>query len=199
LRLAQTIVHRKARGPKNGALTRDEAPDTGSDLPGLKSSSQFREALEAAFSYGVRQGNPLSVVMLEIDHFAEYNEAHGREDGDEVLSALAQVLRGEARLYDLVARFSGGEFAILLPAADVPAVLTFAERLRSAVAGLPWRHRPVTVSLGMSTMRPDHFSGGELMVAATRALDRSKRSGRDRATHANDLNDTPSTQLALRS
>src|SRR5690606_25021671 len=116
------------------------------DLTGLKNRRHFREALDGAFSLAVRQDQPLSVALLDVDRFKPCNDAHGHAAGDAVLRALARVLREQVRPHDLVARHGGEQFALLLPAADAGDAHAVAERLRVAIAGHRWPHHPVTVS-----------------------------------------------------
>ena len=122
-------------------------------LTGLKNRRHFREVLDAAYSMAVRHQQPLSVVMLDVDDFKRYNDSFGHPAGDEVLCVVADLLRDGARQNDVVARFGGEEFAILLPATDVPGSLAFAERLRAAITELPLASR---ARHGQPRRRDDH-------------------------------------------
>ncbi len=157
------------------------------DLTGLYNRRHHREALESAFSLACRQDLPLSVVLLDVDHFKSYNDDHGHQAGDVVLRALAGILRSEVRPHDLIARHGGEEFVVLLPGTDADAARIVAERLRSAIAGHDWPLRRVTASFGIATTPPGLLSAADLIDAADVALYLSKQLGRDRVTHREEM------------
>jgi diguanylate cyclase (GGDEF)-like protein len=128
-------------------------------------------------------------VALDIDHFKSYNDSFGHAAGDEVLRTVAGILRAGTRPTDVVARTGGEEFVVVLPAAGSNEALNAAERLRRAIAAHPWPLRPVTASFGVTVASgPKKMLGiAEVLDAADRALYHSKRSGRDRVTHAHFL------------
>jgi diguanylate cyclase (GGDEF)-like protein len=137
-----------------------------------------RELLRAA-----RSGQPLSLVMLDIDHFKQVNDTHGHHAGDTVLQRVGRQLSEECRSSDLVSRYGGEEFAILLPETDIEQAYALAERLRVAIA-IDADDFRVTASFGVASC-PDHGSGpAELVQAADAALYRSKRLGRNRTSSA---------------
>ncbi len=160
---------------------------TSDGLTGLKNHRHFRDALETGVSLANRQGAPYSLVMLDLDHFKQYNDAFGHPAGDDVLRDLACALREGVRDHDVVARYGGEEFVLLLPMTDADAAMVVGERLRSAIAGRPWPLRPITASLGIATTGPRAATPADLLDLADRALYRSKAAGRDRVTHALDL------------
>ncbi|WP_334135936.1 diguanylate cyclase [Tepidimonas sp.] len=139
-----------------------------------------------------RTGEPLTVMMLDLDHFKAINDQYGHDRGDDVLRAAAQRLKEQVRPDDLLVRFGGEEFALLLPrlgAADAPAQ---AERLRAALAVRPLAGLPVTVSVGACVWEPpperarqaEGFASEalrQLLKRADEALYRAKHRGRDRA------------------
>ncbi len=157
------------------------------DLTGLNNRRHFREALEAAFSLACRQGQPLSVLLLDVDLFKAYNDDHGHQAGDDVLRALAEIFRGEIRQYDHIARYGGEEFVVLLPEADADAGRAAAERLRAAIAGHDWPLRRVTASFGIATTTSGSLTAADLIDEADTALYLSKQLGRDRVTHREDV------------
>ena len=131
----------------------------------------------------------VSVLIVDIDHFKQYNDRYGHQQGDVCLRRVAGALaRVPTRAGDLVARFGGEEFAVILPGTDRPAALAMAERMRQAVAALAIPHETspvaphVTISVGVAT--GDHLQGGSngggLLAAADDALYRAKRAGRNR-------------------
>ena len=167
-------------------------------LTGLRNHREFHAQMEHERERAARDGTALSLVLLDVDRFKQYNDTFGNPAGDEVLKALASLLRGQARTVDLVARYGGEEFAVLLPGADAGGAGALAERLRTAVAGHAWPARPVTVSLGVATVRAEEARGREalpLLDQADKALYHSKAAGRDRVTHFEEF--TGVTILAL--
>lgn len=170
---------------RRNALLSDLASSDG--LTGLKNHRFFRGSLEAQFSLARWRGVPLSVVMLDVDHFKSYNDSFGHPAGDEVLRVVAQVLLSCVREHDTVARYGGEEFALLLPSTDVEASRNLGERLRRTVEQYPWEFRPITISLGISTISPRAPRAAALIEQADRSLYQSKADGRNRVTHANDI------------
>jgi diguanylate cyclase (GGDEF)-like protein len=156
---------------------------TTDELTGLKNRRRFREDLEMFALLAARQRTPLSLVMLDVDHFKQYNDTFGHPAGDEILRAVAAVLREGVRQHDVVARFGGEEFAVLLPGTDAVPAARLADRLRSAIergAGVP---RAVTASFGVATSAPETLGAAKLVDQADDALYRAKRSGRNCVCH----------------
>ncbi len=153
------------------------------DLTRLKNRRHFHEALDSELSFSVRQRQPLTVMLVDVDHFKAYNDTHGHQSGDAVLRIVAETLRLHVRAYDVVARYGGDEFALLLPTTDAHAGWAIAERLRTAIERHEWRLRPVTVSMGVVTMHSEIMSAAELMEQADKALYHAKRGGRNGSTH----------------
>lgn len=162
---------------------------TTDNLTGLKNQGYFREVLEASFSFSMRRGLPLSVVMLDVDHFKSYNDTFGHPIGDEVLRQVSDLLNESARAEDLVARYGGEEFVVLLPATDSRGAIDVAERMREAIETHPWSKRGVTASLGIATICPSTLYASSLVEEADRALYLSKAQGRNRVTHSDEVLD----------
>ena len=150
---------------------------TTDELTGLKNSRHFREALESAFSYAIRRERPLSLLLMAIDRFKAYNEAHGRQAGDHVLRTLAQFLGTEVRPHDTVARLGGDVFAMLFPETEVADALAIGERLRATAAGHVWPHEPICFSIGVATLPRDALNAVVLLEQAELALSRTKTLG----------------------
>jgi diguanylate cyclase (GGDEF)-like protein len=150
------------------------------ELTGVKNRRRFREDLDLFFAQADRQGFPLSLVMLDIDHFKQYNDAFGHPAGDLVLQKVGTLLRSIVRGHDVVARYGGEEFVVLLPTTGPTQALEVAERLRNAIADQDWPHRPVTASFGVATTEPDTPDAATLVGQADRALYLAKAAGRDR-------------------
>ena len=157
-------------------------------LTGIANRRRLDEALRREWRRCARSHAPLSLVMLDVDHFKAYNDHYGHQAGDECLRAVAGVLADQTkRPGDLVARYGGEEFVCLLPETDGEGAVLVAERLREAVARqrLPHAVSPVaghvTVSLGAATARPlTETPSDSLYQAADLLLYEAKRAGRNR-------------------
>jgi diguanylate cyclase (GGDEF)-like protein len=177
----RSAVRTKADADRSAATNQRLAELAATDgLTGLKNHRHFRETLPVLVSLATRQEIPLSVLMIDMDHFKAYNDTFGHPAGDEVLRALAALLSTEVRQQDVVARYGGEEFAVLLPGADEGSARLTGERLRAAVESHPWPRRAVTVSIGAATLTPGEHDGQTLVDRADRALYEAKRRGRNR-------------------
>jgi diguanylate cyclase (GGDEF)-like protein len=149
-----------------------------------------RRALDAMlkrmFAQANRSGAPLSLVILDVDHFKDVNDTFGHDCGDELLLTVATALAQSVRASDFVARLGGDEFIVALPATDLEGAVNVSQKLRAAVGnarvlGLNWE---ITASLGTSSY-PDHGSNVEaVMRSADTALYEAKKDGRNRVRHA---------------
>jgi two-component system chemotaxis response regulator CheY len=157
------------------------------ELTGAKNRRRFREDLDLFFAQANRLGLPLSVIMLDIDHFKRYNDAFGHPAGDHVLQQVGRMLRSTVRGHDVVARYGGEEFVVLLPATSAADAFEVAERLRGSIAGHDWPHRAVTASFGVATYGPDTPDAVALVERADRALYASKEAGRNRTRHFDQI------------
>ena len=160
-------------------------------LTGLCNRRRFDEALRMHASLADRRGLPLSLAMLDVDHFKAHNDAFGHPAGDGVLRGIARLLRDEARAHDVLARYGGEEFAALLSATDATAARAFAERLRATIEAADWPLCPITASFGVATRDPVASDPSALVRMADAALYRSKRLGRNRVTSFDDPALTP--------
>ena len=153
----------------------------------LANRRSFDEALERSWHHATRHGEPVSLIMVDIDHFKPYNDLYGHGAGDrclqQVASAIAAGVRSEGAL---VARYGGEEFAVILPRTDAASAKEIAEALRRRVESLGIAHAGnpegsrVTVSVGISTRTPPQTADFEdLMQSADQALYRAKEGGRN--------------------
>lgn len=156
-------------------------------LTGLGNRRHFDETLRDALAAAEHHGNPLSLILVDVDHFKLFNDTFGHQAGDETLRIVAETLRSSARAHDKVARFGGEEFAVLLPETGEHDAFLIAERLRAAIDARQWVRRPVSASLGIATTGFPIPDAAWLIEAADKALYRSKSMGRNRATHHRDL------------
>lgn len=178
-------------GKKNEKLLEEVATDS---LTSLKSRQAFLDHLTAQLEVSVRHARPLSVLILDVDHFKRYNDDFGHLAGDKVLRQVGKILKEVARRSDFVARIGGEEIGIVLPETDQAGARVLGERFRSAIEAAEWPLRPVTASIGAMTVefdqavpRPDAPELPKILREADRALYRSKETGRNRVTHAAEM------------
>ncbi|GKW50431.1 sensor domain-containing diguanylate cyclase [Halomonas sp. NCCP-2165] len=148
-------------------------------LTGVLNRRGFDDALAEALAEARCLDRPLSLLIFDIDHFKAVNDRYGHERGDAVLQALARRVQACLRSSDLLARWGGEEFTLLLPGTDVPGARVIAERLRQTVASARFAGLEVTISLGGSRYRRGD-SGAALLQRADAALYRAKEGGRNR-------------------
>jgi diguanylate cyclase (GGDEF)-like protein len=152
-------------------------------LTGLANRRTFQHTLETELSRAARNGDQVTLMMLDVDRFKQFNDTHGHQAGDDVLQKVAAALRDACRDFDTAARYGGEEFAVILPSCSPKESLPVAERLR-AIVGTVDTVAPVTASAGVATF-PNHAADlTSLIKAADEALYESKRAGRDRITRS---------------
>jgi diguanylate cyclase (GGDEF)-like protein len=162
-------------------------------LTGLKNRRFFDERLLEEFGRAQRYADPVSLIMLDLDHFKRVNDRYGHQAGDLVLRESADLLRGSLRDPDIPARYGGEEFAVILPKTHVQGALAVAERIWRAIGGTTFRHAlgegpgasppvdlRVTVSIGVAFFPSKDITSAELLVKfADEALYQAKRTGRN--------------------
>ncbi len=155
-------------------------------LTGLKNHRAFQEKLQQELEHIKEAKQSLSVVLIDVDHFKQYNDTFGHPAGDDVLRRLGSILQNSVRGSDFVARYGGEEFVLLFPGAGSEQSVVLAERIRGAVAAENWPLREVTISVGIATCDECGSTTSLAMVEqADRALYVSKKAGRNRVTHSN--------------
>lgn len=161
-------------------------------LTGLANRRGFEDHGRWAVANLRRTGEPLSVAILDLDHFKRINDTYGHHAGDEVLVACATAIQDTTRQNDVAARWGGEEFIVMLHRADVDGSMELAERLRSAISQIDLVRGGITASVGTSTFPPDEpgTEASQLerrIMAADRALYAAKQAGRDRCVHSGQL------------
>ena len=152
-------------------------------LTGLKNRMVFQNSVDEMIAVAARRSAPLSLLLVDIDHFKRVNDTLGHQMGDRVLQEVARRLQRYTRQQDIVARFGGEEFAILLPDTAVEDAVEVAETLRRACGQGVDLTPPLTVSIGVAGYSPNDTEDS-LVKRADDALYTSKRAGRDRVTRA---------------
>ncbi len=179
LRLRETLRQQSIRDP----------------LTGLFNRRYMEESLERELRRVMRNQRPLGIMMMDIDHFKQYNDIHGHEAGDLVLRRLGALLRTNIRAEDIACRYGGEEFVLIMPDASLEVTRKRAEKLCEEVKHLEivsHEHTlsSVTLSLGVAAY-PDHGQTGEAVLkAADESLYRAKRAGRDRVEVAEAFSET---------
>ena len=178
---------------QNRQLEQDEAllreQSVRDHVSGLFNRRYLEETLERELRRAERDGSEVGVIMMDLDHFKQLNDAHGHAAGDLVLREVGALVRANLRYADIACRYGGDEFTLILPRAPRAVALERAELLRRGVqelritggdAQLP----PVTSSFGIAVCPDDGRTGAEVLAAGDRALYRAKREGRDRVCDA---------------
>lgn len=155
-------------------------------LTGLANRRRFDEHFAAEVTRAARSGEPLTLVLCDVDHFKPYNDRYGHQRGDACLVEVARALEGLVRRpADLAARYGGEEFALILPETSQEGATKLADRLRSAIRELGFGHEDndghgvVTVSAGVATVVGGGWTVEEIIELADRALYGAKARGRD--------------------
>jgi len=186
VRLAHSLTQPAAMAVENARLF-DEVNRLAT-LDGLTNTHNRRHFMELAqheFDKARRFGHPLTAMMLDVDHFKRINDRHGHHVGDQVLRVLAERCKAALRSVDVLGRYGGEEFAILLPGTSQHnAATVLAERIRKKVAEEPVTTDDgvvkVTVSVGVAALDPDMRNPGDLFKRADAALYEAKQAGRNR-------------------
>ena len=180
------------------AQERLEVIATHDSLTGLANRRLFERALQIEFARGLRQQRPLSLIMLDVDYFKRFNDNYGHVAGDQCLAQVAGVVKGCCqRPSDLVVRYGGEEFAVLLPDTDIQGAVAIAEQIRHSVQGANILHSgapsgQLTVSLGCHAIVPREGDSIERLIeCADAALYQAKNFGRNR-TQVASLEGRPS-------
>ncbi|MGF6309387.1 diguanylate cyclase (GGDEF)-like protein [Bradyrhizobium sp. i1.8.4] len=170
----------KRRAAAEGQLAHLASTDA---LTGLANRRRLDDILDVEWRRGMRAKAPVSLLMIDVDHFKTFNDTHGHQAGDDVLATVGRCIAASTkRATDLGARYGGEEFSVLLPGIGKAGALEVAEQIRAKLtAARESEHELPTVSIGLSCLVPDHErTSRDLLKAADLALYQAKREGRDR-------------------
>jgi diguanylate cyclase (GGDEF)-like protein/PAS domain S-box-containing protein len=157
-------------------------------LTGLYNRRYWQERFEREFKLTIRNNKPISVLMLDIDHFKAVNDTHGHQAGDKVIQSLAMLIRKATRETDICGRYGGEEFAILLPDTNTETAKIVAERIRKVSERYMVKHDSIemhfTVSIGIAEFSPEYKRPLVWLEAADQALYKAKENGRNQVIFA---------------
>lgn len=200
LRLAQTVADSVALALANLRLRETLRHQSIRDsLTGLFNRRYMEESLDREVLRAARQRSTVGILMLDLDHFKQYNDSHGHGAGDALLRAVGQFLQVRCRREDIPCRYGGEEFILILPGAPLEIILERAERLRQEIKHLAVEFggqtfEAVTLSVGVALWPTHGAVGQEVLHAVDAALYQAKREGRDRVVVA-ELNAAPAGAL----
>lgn len=191
------VYFRKAYDAQSALLEKLASID---QLTGLLNRRGLKARLDEELLRSARSGQPLSVLMMDVDFFKRFNDQHGHSAGDDCLIQVARCLRKHTRAEDIVSRYGGEEFLIVLINADAEETLTVAEKLRQAIAELDPQAsgEQISVTIGAASTTSTSFApeemhgqlptGEDLIREADVALYRGKEAGRNRVVYINNPN-----------
>ena len=183
--LAQAATHAAAAVRYGTMVEEIERLATRDPLTALANRRVFEDTLPREVARARRTDAPLSLVVLDVDHFKRVNDEHGHQAGDAVLRDIAAALAANTKGFDLVARLGGDEFAVLLPGCTASDAANVAERLRGSEVGTAHGHA-VTLSAGYATLTDAMDTGDDLVAAADAGLYVAKRAGRSQVATVDD-------------
>lgn len=161
---------------------------TTDSLTGLANRRSLLESVEQMWSAWLRYRRPLSLAMIDIDHFKQINDTHGHDIGDKVIQHITQLLSEGIRSEDMLGRYGGEEFALALPFQDSSEAAIGLRRMMANIRETPFVYQgltlPVTVSMGVAAAAPSMQSYMDLFRASDEALYQAKRAGRDQVVQA---------------
>jgi diguanylate cyclase (GGDEF)-like protein len=153
-------------------------------LTGLYNRRYLMEALANEVRRSHRLEHPCALLMADVDHFKQYNDAYGHLAGDEALTRVATILKEATRDVDCAARYGGEEFVVLMPETESAGATDAAQRIRARLAEDPLVGGKLTVSIGLAQFPGDADAAEALLAVADAALYQAKREGRDRVQRA---------------
>ena len=181
MRLAIFLFVAWMLGQMRDALDRESRLAREDVLTNLPNRREFYERGRRAFAQVLRQGAPMTAVLIDLDRFKEVNDAQGHETGDRLLAAVGRTIRTHVRESDIAGRLGGDEFALLLPNMEPTAAGQYVEELRQCLrAAMDKQDWPVTFSIGLANCDAATRDFDRLLAAADAAMYEAKNNGRDR-------------------
>ena len=148
-------------------------------LTGVSNRRAFDIRFEEEFLRAKRYKASCSLIMIDIDHFKQYNDTFGHAAGDEALKVVAALLKADVRIHDTVARYGGEEFAIILPNTDIKGAMVMGERFRRSIQRAVWKHKQLTISVGVASLHEGTQKPADLLKESDDALYKAKENGRN--------------------
>lgn len=148
-------------------------------LTGVNNRRAFDSRLEEEFLRAKRYKVACSLILIDVDHFKQYNDAFGHAAGDEALIAVGALLKEDVRIHDMVARYGGEEFAIILPNTDIKGAMVMGERFRRSIQRASWKHKQLTISVGVASLHDGLQKPPDLLRESDSALYHAKQAGRN--------------------
>lgn len=155
-------------------------------LTGINNRRAFEEEFEEEFLRAIRYKVDCSLLMIDVDHFKEFNDTFGHPAGDEVLRAVAALLKLDMRIHDFLARYGGEEFVVILPNTNLQGGKVMGERFRRTIQRASWTHRAITISVGVASITDEIQTSAELLKKSDHALYHAKENGRNRVSSSSD-------------
>ena len=153
-------------------------------LTGISNRQSVEKSLQIEFERSKRYNSPLSLIILDVDHFKDVNDTYGHQKGDEILIAFASLLKKACRTNDIAARYGGEEFVMVLPQSNAQGAFKIAERVREEMMKISFTGNEsnfaVTVSCGVAEFNKDYESINKLIAEVDQALYEAKNGGRNR-------------------
>jgi len=180
--------HNKVIADSYGELRKFERHATTDALTGLGNRHSMEESFPREIARCEKDDEPVSLIMIDVDNFKDFNDKFGHIAGDRALAAVSRILRKQFRPRDVLVRYGGDEFAVLLPQVGEGLAMTIADRVREAVGGTTGDGSdslitiPVRISMGVAEKHPNNTLDN-LIRAADAALYRAKHAGRDKVSN----------------
>lgn len=174
-----TIVHLASVAIENADFIRQLTHLSMTDsLTGMANHRFFTKSLDREIHRSKRYGTPLCLFMIDIDNFKPYNDTYGHLEGDRLLKSLGQILESNLRVVDIVCRYAGDEFVVILPETDIPKAKIVAEKIKTAIEIGLFRQK-ITISIGLANYVAPKMSRYDLILKADTALFEAKKRGKN--------------------
>jgi diguanylate cyclase (GGDEF)-like protein len=166
-----------------------EAQSLTDPLTGISNRRAFEARLDEEFLQAMRYKIDCSLIMIDVDHFKQYNDTFGHPAGDEALKTVAALLKLDMRAHDFLARYGGEEFVVILPNTNLKGAMVMGERFRRTVQRASWTYRAITISVGVASANDRIQTSMELLKESDHALYHAKQNGRNRVSGPADDQD----------